>query len=231
MAASRATTGRPDASHAVTYRARTGADREIPSSFRLTRLRAPGRDLLNDVIHPHACGPGQQGADTAPHPVGRRDQLARLTGLIPVQLGLPAPLTRTKLPLPCCVSIHSAWRSSRSARRTVGLAGHRHSRRPVCDDPPARATCHPRPTHCHQAPGSWDERRRITRVSWGAGGVDGGGGPGGVPVRVGRDRGGGQETRNSLRKLRAENRELRRANEILKAAPIFFAAELDRPQR
>jgi transposase len=34
-----------------------------------------------------------------------------------------------------------------------------------------------------------------------------------------------------LRKLRAENRELRRANEILKAASIFFAAELGRPQR
>jgi transposase len=34
-----------------------------------------------------------------------------------------------------------------------------------------------------------------------------------------------------LRKLRAENRELRRANEILKAASVFFAAELDRPQR
>ncbi len=34
-----------------------------------------------------------------------------------------------------------------------------------------------------------------------------------------------------VRKLRAENRELRRANEILKAASIFFAAELDRPQR
>lgn len=34
-----------------------------------------------------------------------------------------------------------------------------------------------------------------------------------------------------LRKLRAENRELRRANEILKAASAFFAAELDRPLR
>jgi len=34
-----------------------------------------------------------------------------------------------------------------------------------------------------------------------------------------------------LRKLRAEVRELRRANEILKAASVFFAAELDRPQR
>ena len=34
-----------------------------------------------------------------------------------------------------------------------------------------------------------------------------------------------------MRKLRAEVRELRRANEILKAASAFFAAELDRPQR
>lgn len=34
-----------------------------------------------------------------------------------------------------------------------------------------------------------------------------------------------------MRKLRAENRELRRANEILKAASVFFAAELDRPVR
>ena len=34
-----------------------------------------------------------------------------------------------------------------------------------------------------------------------------------------------------LRKLRAENRELRRANEILKAAAGFVAAELDGPHR
>jgi transposase len=34
-----------------------------------------------------------------------------------------------------------------------------------------------------------------------------------------------------LGKLRTENRELRRANEILKSASIFFAAGLDRPQR
>jgi transposase len=34
-----------------------------------------------------------------------------------------------------------------------------------------------------------------------------------------------------LRKLRAEVRELRRANQILKAAAAFFAAELDRPYR
>jgi transposase len=32
-----------------------------------------------------------------------------------------------------------------------------------------------------------------------------------------------------IRRLRSEVRELRRANEILKAASAFFAAELDRP--
>jgi len=43
----------------------------------------------------------------------------------------------------------------------------------------------------------------------------------------------GMTTQESVevRKLRAGNRELRRANEILKAAAGFFAAELDRPQR
>lgn len=34
-----------------------------------------------------------------------------------------------------------------------------------------------------------------------------------------------------IKALEAENRELRRANEILKKASAFFAAELDRPQR
>ena len=34
-----------------------------------------------------------------------------------------------------------------------------------------------------------------------------------------------------IRRLKRENAELRRANEILKAASAFFAAELDRPQR
>ena len=34
-----------------------------------------------------------------------------------------------------------------------------------------------------------------------------------------------------IRKLRREVVELRRANEILKAASVFFAAELDRPQQ
>ena len=33
-----------------------------------------------------------------------------------------------------------------------------------------------------------------------------------------------------LRRLRRENAELKRANEILKAASAFFAAELERPQ-
>ena len=33
-----------------------------------------------------------------------------------------------------------------------------------------------------------------------------------------------------LKRLRRENAELKRANEILKAASAFFAAELDRPQ-
>ena len=41
----------------------------------------------------------------------------------------------------------------------------------------------------------------------------------------------GQSTEQSAREkaLEQENRELRRANEILKAASAFFAAELDRP--
>ncbi|MEU0044599.1 transposase [Streptomyces werraensis] len=34
-----------------------------------------------------------------------------------------------------------------------------------------------------------------------------------------------------IKRLRAENAELRRANEILKAALAFFAAELDRPSK
>nr|WP_238419640.1 hypothetical protein [Streptomyces taklimakanensis] len=36
--------------------------------------------------------------------------------------------------------------------------------------------------------------------------------------------------REELKQLRKENAELRRANEILKAASAFFAAELDRPR-
>ena len=39
------------------------------------------------------------------------------------------------------------------------------------------------------------------------------------------------EDNAKIRRLEQENRELRRANEILKRASAFFAAELDRPQR
>ncbi|GGM24139.1 transposase [Streptomyces fumigatiscleroticus] len=35
---------------------------------------------------------------------------------------------------------------------------------------------------------------------------------------------------DELRRLRRENAELRRANEILKAASVFFAQEIDRPR-
>ena len=38
------------------------------------------------------------------------------------------------------------------------------------------------------------------------------------------------EEHAEIRRLKRENAELRRANEILKAASAFFAAELDRPQ-
>ena len=38
------------------------------------------------------------------------------------------------------------------------------------------------------------------------------------------------EENAEIRRLKRENAELRRANEILKAASAFFAAELDRPQ-
>ncbi|GFH39152.1 MULTISPECIES: transposase [Streptomyces] len=36
--------------------------------------------------------------------------------------------------------------------------------------------------------------------------------------------------REELKELRKENAELRRANEILKAASVFFAQEIDRPR-
>ena len=50
-------------------------------------------------------------------------------------------------------------------------------------------------------------------------------------VDAGERPGVSSEESAELRRLRAENRKLRRANEILKAAAGFFAAELDRPQR
>jgi transposase len=49
-------------------------------------------------------------------------------------------------------------------------------------------------------------------------------------IDAGQRPGVSSEESAELRRLRAEVRELRRANEILKAASAFFAAELDRPQ-
>jgi transposase len=48
-------------------------------------------------------------------------------------------------------------------------------------------------------------------------------------IDSGRRAGTTSEESAELRKLRAEVKELRRANKILKAASAFFAAELDRP--
>ena len=50
-------------------------------------------------------------------------------------------------------------------------------------------------------------------------------------INAGKRSGVPSETAEELRKLRAENRELKRANEILKSASTFFAAELDRRQK
>lgn len=49
-------------------------------------------------------------------------------------------------------------------------------------------------------------------------------------INAGSRQGMTSEESADLRKLRTEVRELRRANEILKSASIFFAAALDRPQ-
>jgi transposase len=48
-------------------------------------------------------------------------------------------------------------------------------------------------------------------------------------IDAGKRAGASTEESAELRRLRLENKELRRANEILKAAASFFAAELDRP--
>ena len=50
-------------------------------------------------------------------------------------------------------------------------------------------------------------------------------------VDAGRRPGVSSEESAEIRRLKRENAELRRANEILKAASVFFAAELDRPPR
>jgi len=48
-------------------------------------------------------------------------------------------------------------------------------------------------------------------------------------VEAGQRPGVTSEDSEQIKKLRRENAELRRANEILKAAAAFFGAELDRP--
>ena len=48
-------------------------------------------------------------------------------------------------------------------------------------------------------------------------------------VDAGQRPGATSEESAEIRRLRAEVKELRRANEILRAASAFFAAELDRP--
>ncbi len=52
-----------------------------------------------------------------------------------------------------------------------------------------------------------------------------------VEVDAGRRAGLTSDERAKLKVLERENRELRRANEILKAASVFFATELDGRQR
>jgi len=54
-----------------------------------------------------------------------------------------------------------------------------------------------------------------------------------VQAEIDRGKRAGTTTEEALRisELERENRELRRANEILKSASAFFAAELDRPAK
>jgi len=48
-------------------------------------------------------------------------------------------------------------------------------------------------------------------------------------VDAGKKPGVSSDEQAQIRRLKRENAELRRANEILKTASAFFAAELDRP--
>ena len=50
-------------------------------------------------------------------------------------------------------------------------------------------------------------------------------------VNTGERQGFTREEHEEVKRLKRENAELRRANEILKTASAFFAAELDRPAR
>ena len=50
-------------------------------------------------------------------------------------------------------------------------------------------------------------------------------------VDAGRRPGATSDESVELKRVKRENAELRRANAILRSASVFFAAELDRPQR
>ena len=50
-----------------------------------------------------------------------------------------------------------------------------------------------------------------------------------VDVDAGRGPGVTSDVAEENKKLKRENSELRKANEVLKAASVFFAKELDRP--
>ena len=50
-------------------------------------------------------------------------------------------------------------------------------------------------------------------------------------VNTGERQGFTREEHEEVKRLKRENAQLRRANEILKTASAFFAAELDRPAR
>jgi len=52
-----------------------------------------------------------------------------------------------------------------------------------------------------------------------------------VDIDSGQRPGTTSEDTARIKALQAENRELRRANEILRRASAFFTAELDRPQK
>lgn len=78
--------------------------------------------------------------------------------------------------------------------------------------------------------------KQVPRRASGACGADGDGDQAGLSVAmVGVDAGDrpGVTTEQAaeVARLKRENPELRRANEILKAAAIFFGAELERPGR
>ena len=72
---------------------------------------------------------------------------------------------------------------------------------------------------------------RSVAEKWASGSGDGASGARRSQVDAGPRPGIASQEHAEIKRLKRENAELRRANEILKAASSFFAAELDRPQR